>query len=279
MAKERAKFGYLLYDDMLQKISEGTLDQHDVVFTKDTKETFIIDSEGSPIALRSKVYVYDSMTDAIRELNRNTDTYVGQVVSILEGDTYRGYIVNQNTKQRTTYYTVSPLTDTSSIDYNTLGNKPIVNMVGVPDNPLIISHLENGIYSVKGHFKIADNDVTTHLNPNAVIFIVEHDNESIHIKQVSTKEIIDYVVSSDLSVILNQYVTEDFLKEKGYVTSIYVDEKIVALDFITREEASKYIESLIETMMETKIVPIIDERIDKKIIGVTNEQIISLFEN
>ena len=41
MAQNRAKFGYLAYNDMLQKITDGVLDQHDVVFTKDTKETFI----------------------------------------------------------------------------------------------------------------------------------------------------------------------------------------------------------------------------------------------
>ena len=35
----RAKFGFLAYDDMLSRIAEGALDQYDIVFSKDTKQT------------------------------------------------------------------------------------------------------------------------------------------------------------------------------------------------------------------------------------------------
>lgn len=279
MAQNRAKFGYLAYNDMLQKITDGVLDQHDIIFTKDTKETYIISSDLEPIALRSKVYVYNSKEDAIEAINNNTDTYVGQIVSILEGDTYRGYIVNKNSKLRTNSYTVSPLTDISSIDYNTLGNKPIINKVGQSNNPIIISTLENGIYSISGHFKIASNDVTTHLNPNATIFIVGHNDENISIKKIATKEIIDYTINDDLSTVINQYITSDYLKYNGYVTTSYVDEKLIALDFVAKEDMNVYVEELVLSVIDEKIVPIVDERIDKKILGATDEQIKNLFMN
>ena len=276
MSQNRAKFGYLAYNDMLQKITDGVLDQHDVVFTKDTKETFIIDSEGNPIALRSKVYVYDSMTDAIRELNRNTDTYVGQVVSILEGDTYRGYIVNQNTKQRTTYYTVSPLTDTSSIDYNTLGNKPIINLVGTLDEPIILSNLDNGTYSILGQYMVYPKDITTFLNASPIIVLIEIQDGKKNIKKISSTEIIDYEINED-SISYKKYLTDLFLKENGYATISYVDNKIATLDFITKSEISEYVDSLVNEKLENILDSKIDAKIDEKIQPVEEDVVVSLF--
>ena len=276
MSQNRAKFGYLAYNDMLQKITDGVLDQHDVVFTKDTKETFIIDPDGNPIALRSKVYVYDSMTEAIRELNRNTDTYVGQVVSILEGETYRGYIVNQNTKQKTTYYTVSPLTDTSSIDYNTLGNKPIINLVGTLDEPIILSNLDNGTYSILGQYMVYPKDITTFLNASPIIVLIEIQDSKKYIKKISSTEIIDYEINED-SISCKKYLTDLFLKENGYATISYVDNKIATLDFITKNEITEYVDNLVNEKLENILDSKIDAKIDEKIQPVEEDVVVSLF--
>lgn len=275
MAKNRTNLGYLSYDDMLKKISEGIINQYDVVFTNDTFETFIVSEELEPKPLKSRVYVFTSVTEAIQKLNKNTDTYVGQLVSILNGDSYRGYIVNLKNGA----YTVNALNELSFIDYDTLGNKPIINLIGESDNPLIISDLENGTYSVSGHFKIATNDITTHLNPNTTIFIVEHDNDIVNIKKIATKEIIDYVVENDSNIIANQYITKNFLEKNGYATTTYVDEKILALDFIRREDMVTYVEELFTSFVDEKFIPLVDERIDKKIVGASEEEIYSLFKN
>lgn len=275
MTKNRINFGYLSYEDMLQKISNGILNQYDVIFTRDTFETYVISEELEPKAIRSKVYTFTSVTDAIQKLNKNTDTYVGQLVSILSGDVYKGYIVNQKNGS----FTVTSLTQMDSIDYNTLGNKPIANVVGESDNPVVISNLENGTYSVTGHFKIALNDVTTHLNPNATIFIIEHNDDVIYVKKISTKEIVDYEIIENKSNVVNQYVTKKFLDDNGYATTSYVDEKIIALDFIKREEMTTYVEEVFQTFIDENLIPVVDDRIDKKIIGATEKQIYSLFEN
>ena len=105
-ADTRAKFGFLAYDDMIARIADGALDQYDIVFSKDTKQVFIINENLEPIAMHSKVYVYESVEKANEALNTNPDTYEGQVVSILNGDVYYGYIVNKDAKG--TYY-VKPL--------------------------------------------------------------------------------------------------------------------------------------------------------------------------
>jgi len=276
MSQNRAKFGYLSYDDMLQKITDGVLDQHDIVFTKDTKETYIISPDAEPIALKSKVYVYNSMTEAIREINRNTDTYIGQIVSILDGDTYRGYIVNQNTKYRTTSYTVSPLTDTSSIDYNTLGNKPIINLIGTLDEPITLSELSNGTYSIIGQYKVKDSEETIYLNASPTVVIIEKDNNKTFIKKISSSEIIDYVITDDI-VEKKAYATDKFLEEYGYATTSYVDNKIAVLDFITKDEVSIYVDNLVNEILDNILDSKIDKKIDEKIQPVGEEYVVSLF--
>lgn len=273
--ENKVKFGFLPYDEMLLKISEGLINQYDIIFTKDTKETFVISEDLIPIAIKSKVYIFNSIEEAENKLNENIDTYIGQIVSIFEVDTYKGYIVNKENNK----FVVKPLCDLSHIDYDTLGNKPIVNIYGESSNPIIISDLDNGIYSITGHFKIASNDITIHLNPNPTIFVIEKDNVDccIYINKIATKEITNYVVEKNNSTVVDKYVTEQFLKENNYVTSSYVDEKIVALGFLTTEEVKKYIEEVVPLAIGKEIIPVIDERIDKKILSATKAQITSLF--
>ena len=81
--RERAKFGYLNYSDIQTRIEEGKLNQYDVVYCKDKKNQYLIDGDLNLIELRSRIYIYSSEEEAIDELNKNTDTYVGQLVSIL----------------------------------------------------------------------------------------------------------------------------------------------------------------------------------------------------
>lgn len=276
LLQDRVKFGYLTYDDMLQKIDDGTLDQNDVIYTKDTKETYIISSDLEPIALKSKVYVYNSMTEAIREINKNTDTYIGQIVSILEGDTYRGYIVNQKINQENAIYTVVPLTDISSIDYNTLGNKPIINLIGTLDRPVTISQLDNGTYSIIGQYKIDNSEETIYLNASPVIALVEKNNELISVKKISSQEIVDYIVSKK-GYEKKSYVTDKFIEECGYATTSYVDSKIQALDIITQNEVTKYVEQLVNEIINNMLDSKIDEKIDEKIQPIKEDNIIGLF--
>lgn len=278
MSINKTKFGYLSYGDMLQKITDGILDQNDIIFTKDTKEVYIISSDLEPVALKSKVYVYNSVEEAINAINVNKDTYIGQIVSILEGDTYRGYIVNQNIKQRNIAYTVEPLTDTSSIDYNTLGNKPIVNIIGTTENPIIISELNNGIYSVKGEYRIADTEKTIFLAASSALFIVEKSAKDISIKKITSSDIIDYSIK-DSVVSSSSIVTHTFLEEQGFATTKYVDEKIIALDFIRKEEVNEYVNNLVISILNAELDTMVDKKIDEKIQETSSEQIEELFTN
>ena len=68
-------------------------------------------------------------------------------------------------------------------------------------------------------------------------------------------------------------------EEKGYITTSYIDEKFLALDFIRRDEMTTYVDGLFKAFVDEQLIPIVDDRIDKKIIGATEEQIYLIFEN
>lgn len=251
----RAKFGYLSYNDMLQKVQEEVLDAYDICYTKDTNECYIIKEDLIPSPIRSKVYVFQSETNAIEQINQNTDTYNGQIIAVLDGDTYRGYIVNQKNDK----FTVTPLWEhPEPIDYDTLGNRPIINLEGTFDNTIVVSELDTGIYSIKGQYKIYESEVTTYSTGSNIIFIVDKNKNSVKIKKITSQNIIDYLIS-DNSVSSNQYITTDYLKD--YATTDYVDVKIEALQKSITEDMKSYVEKIVQEQFGT----ILDEKIESKI--------------
>ena len=138
---------------MLSKIETGDINEYDIIYSRDQYVTYLITEELKPLQLRSRVYIFDSVSEAEIKLNESTDTYTGQVVSILYNGTYRGYIVNQ--KNGT--FIVTPLWEhPEQIDYDTLGNRPIINLIGTLDKPIMVSEFDNGIYRIKGQYKISD---------------------------------------------------------------------------------------------------------------------------
>lgn len=274
-SSNRAKFGYLTQADMLLRIAEGQLDAYDIVFTKDSKETYIITENLEPSALRSKVYVFDSVTAAEEALNAASDTYVGQIVSVLYKDTYRGYIVNQ---KNDLYYLIPLYATPEPIDYDTLGNRPIINMVGTFDAPIVVSKLETGLYSIKGQYTIAPDISTKYSSASGTLFMVEQSNDGkIYIKKISADDIVQYVVSGGVTK-SNVYVTKDYLDSHGFATISYVDEKIANLDYVTKEESKNYIDQQINQTLSSNIEQQVDIAIEKTIVETTDEHIEELFD-
>jgi hypothetical protein len=269
----RAKWAYLSYDSMVAKIQDGTLDSYDVCYCPDTKENYIISPELEPWAVRSKVYVFSTIEEANTQLNINTDTYIGQIVSILNGDVCKGYIVNKNTDG--SYYVDAITSD--NIDYNVLGNRPIVNIVGTLDETIIITTLSPGLYKVKGQYKISDlEEETTYLSVDGDLFLVDTD----YIKRITKDFINNYIINED-SIIKETYVTDKYLENKGYTTTNYVDSKVAALEESIKADIQSYVESTVEDVITQKVDTIIDERLDvkleEKIQPVSNDDVTSLF--
>lgn len=275
-SQTRAKFGYLSYNTMLSNIAQETdpkkkLDAYDLNFTPDTKECYIIAPDLTPWAIKSKVYTFDNIDVAIEQLNQNTDTYAGQIVAILHGNKYVGYIVN-NIENK---FSVSPLYEhPEEVDYNTLGNKPITNLIGTLDNPINAEELDSGIYAVKGQYVISTLYDTIFLSASDTILIVNQEEHKI--KRITTDEIVDYIITSN-DITSSSFVTSDFLDSEGYATEQYVDEKIAALEIVTRKEVEEYVNQLVNEVINTNLNEKIDQILDEKLQSMDESDIDNLF--
>lgn len=275
MSNTRVKFGYLTYDEMIARIESGEVNVYDIIYCKDQYVTYLISEDLTPIELKSRVYVFDSVIEAEHTLNNAIDTYNGQIVSVLDGDCYRGYIVNSSNGK----YTIVPLYEHAGpIDYNSLNNRPVVNLVGTLDNPVTISELTSGIYSIKGQFKIHSSEETVHLSASSALFIIDANEIGILIKKITSTEIISYTITDNL-VTSNAVITQDFLTEHGFITEKSVDQKIAALDFIKKEEAETYVTALVLDILDSELDLKIDQKIDEKIESVNNEEIVNLLND
>lgn len=268
----RAKWAYLSYNSIQGKIDEGVLDSYDIIYTSDTHENLIITPDLTLVPIRSKVYVFNSIDEANVQLNINTDTYVGQIVSIIMDDVCKGYIVNKNTDG--SYY-VDALT-ADNIDYNTLGNRPIENIIGTLDEMIIITTLPSGIYKVKGQYKISNLEETTYLSADGDLFLVAND----YIKRITKDSINNYIINGD-SIIKETYVTDEYLLSNGYATTDYVDSKVAALEESIKADIQSYVEETVEDVITQKVDTIIDERLDikldEKIQPISEDEVTNLF--
>ena len=272
----RAKWAYLSYNSMLIKIQDGTLDAYDVVYCPDTRENYVISPDLEPWAVKSKVYVFNSIEEAYTTLNSNSDTYAGQIVSILTNETYKGYIVNE---EENGSHSVAPLSN-DNIDYNNLGNRPIENMTGTLDNLIIINDLNSGYYKIKGQYKIFEDDETNYLSVDGDLFLIGTSNDNKYIKRITTDSIYDFVIKDD-DVVKKTYITDDYLNDCGYSTTEYVDKKITALEEAIKDDIESYIEATVEAIVTEKVETIIDEqldiKLDEKVQGIKNEEVENLF--
>lgn len=283
----RAKFGYLNYADMITLLHsedpKKKLNAHDIVFGKDTKEQYWISPELEPIPVHSRVLCFDSTTDAYKALNADSSTYNGQIVAIKVGTNYAGHIVNTNTAGK---FYATPIGVSGNIDYNTLGNRPIDNIVGTLDTPITVDKLDTGLYKLKGQYKISDNIETIFLSAVANLFMVNQYDDKTVIRKIDEEEIVTYHIENG-EVLQKKVVTDDMLGQ--FATTAYVDAKIAALDFLTKEDVKLYVDELLATTVEELVTQkieevfdgeldeIIDSRIDEKITSVGDESIDKLF--
>ena len=144
------------------------------------------------------------------------------------------------------------------------------------DDPIIVSELYNGIYNIKGQYKISNLIETIYLSASSVIVMVEKDSVVTHIKHITTDQIIDFFIS-DNSVTSHEYITDQYLKDNNYVTADYVDNKIAALEQSINEDIEKYISDIVDKQFSSMLDEKIDAKIDEKIQPVDNAQVQSLF--
>ncbi len=274
--ENRSKLSIINYNKIAEYINDGLLNKFDIIYTKDTHENIIISEDLKPIPIQSKVYRFLNVEQCEEELNKSLSTYEGQIVSILGDDSYSAYIVNKN---KTNKFYVTPLNIYSgSIDYDTLGNKPIINLNGEISNPIILDQENDGIYRVIGNYKISEYLSTVFSSISSNLFLITHELENIYIKKISAKDITDYVITNG-QVLTSIVPTTDWLTKQGYVTEKYVDDKIAALDFITKKEVEDYVNSIIAQSVEGIVNEKIDKKFEETFINTSEKEALEIFTN
>ena len=267
---KRSRLSFQKYDIIEDYINQKKLDAYDIVYTTDTHENVVIDADLNIVPIRSRVYRFTDITSANLSLNKSSDTYEGQIVAILQenDEKYSGYIVNKN---KIGEFYVSPLSESGQIDYDSLGNKPVINKIGTLDSPITVDQLEDGIYKIRGQYKLTESAITIYLSSNDNFFLVKTENDITYIKKISAMDITDYTVNSDGSISASTIPTTKILK--NYATKSYVDDKIAALDLLTKDDVTTYVADIINNTIDEKI----ETKVNKMYTPADNAEIQQLF--
>ena len=267
---KRSRLSFQKYDIIEDYINQKKLDAYDIVYTTDTHENVVIDADLNIVPIRSRVYRFTDITSANLSLNKSSDTYEGQIVAILQenDEKYSGYIVNKN---KVGEFYVSPLSESGQIDYDSLGNKPVINKIGTLNSPITVDQLEYGIYKIRGQYKLTESAITIYLSSNDNFFLVKTENDITYIKKISAMDITDYTVNSDGSISASTIPTTKILK--NYATKSYVDDKIAALDLLTKDDVTTYVADIINNTIDEKI----ETKVNKMYTPADNAEIQQLF--
>ena len=163
---------------------------------------------------------------------------------------------------------------TDKEQYGFLNKNNELETIGIPlltgtlEKQIILSELDDGLYEIKGQYKITSKSETTYSSSTNIICMVVTIDEIKKIKCISFDEIVNYQIE-DNTITSDTYITEEYLRDRGYTTSDYVDTKLTAL----KEE----IEGEIDTLVDPVVRPIIEEVIDKNILSVSDDDVRELF--
>ena len=78
---------------------------------------------------------------------------------------------------------------------------------------------------------------------------------------------IDYSISNE-SVTQYTVPTTAWLEEQGYASKEYVDTKIAALDFMTKDDVEIYITEILDSVIDEKISNKFEATTDREIVGI-----------
>ena len=82
MADKSAKLAYGSYAQIGDKIRDGSIDEHDIVFTSDTSEIVYVKGDLTPQVMKSRIELFDNIDSAVNTLNHRASSYPGQPVGI-----------------------------------------------------------------------------------------------------------------------------------------------------------------------------------------------------
>ena len=149
---------------------------------------------------------------------------------------------------------------------------PVTALSGTIEAPITISAIdEDGLYAVKGVYRIAPYENMTLFSTNSyVLFFIKTYSGEKRIKRIAEDEINDYIIAND-TVTTDNYITEQSLMARNYVDSDTLSESIA--------EVEQSVKDYVDRQIGDSVPDIIGEEIDKKVVPATEDEIRSLFAN
>lgn len=157
----------------------------------------------------------------------------------------------------------------NSLSYNTLSDKPIVNMIGSLNAPVYITSLEDGIYKIKGQFIIGGSNTTVNSSPEDTFFLVSHDPDiqnKMTITKIQGGSITLYFLESDGTFRTDRYITEEWVKSQNFMSANS------AKEYIT-QAIQETVSDVIDQTLDGKL----DSALDKKLGGISTEELNNIF--
>lgn len=157
----------------------------------------------------------------------------------------------------------------NSLSYNTLSDKPIVNMIGSLNAPVYITSLEDGIYKIKGQFIIGGSNTTVNSSPEDTFFLVSHDPDiqnKMTITKIQGGSITLYFLESDGTFRTDRYITEEWVKSQNFMSANS------AKEYIT-QAIQETVSDVIDQTLDEKL----DSALDKKLGGISTEELNNIF--
>lgn len=157
----------------------------------------------------------------------------------------------------------------NSLSYNTLSDKPIVNMIGSLNAPVYITSLEDGIYKIKGQFIIGGSNTTVNSSPEDTFFLVSHDPDiqnKMTITKIQGGSITLYFLESDGTFRTDRYITEEWVKAQNFMSANS------AKEYIT-QAIQETVSDVIDQTLDGKL----DSALDKKLGSISTEELNNIF--
>lgn len=109
--------------------------------------------------------------------------------------------------------------NTPVTDYNSLTNKPILNLVGVTSQPIIFSNLSYGNYVLSGFYKFNENDQSKQENGQRCLQVYQDKETKQKIVKFETVEKDKYYLNFIKYDKNNNYTIEKFSPAKDFITT------------------------------------------------------------
>ena len=165
--------------------------------------------------------------------------------------------------------------------YGFLNKQNQLEVIGIPEltgtiqNKIILSTLDDGLYQVRGQYKITADHPTTFDSSSYILVVVQTMGGLKKVTRISSDELIRYTINEDLSVTEEAYITQSYLDEKGYATEDFVDEKIAAMEAVIMAD----VEAALPDMLEPILRPVVEDVVDQTIQPEDDENIRDLFDD